>query len=246
MSENRVAVVTGASRGIGRAIAISLAEAGMDVVINFRQGSKAAEETAQAVSSTGRKAYLFPFDVSDPDAVRDGFKEILKTCGRIDVLVNNAGVTRDNLTVLMKWSEWEEVIRTNLSSVFLCSQAVIKPMLRQKWGRIINITSVVGISGNAGQANYAAAKAGIIGFTKSLARELASRGITVNAVAPGYIETDMTRALPEDARKMLLSQIPLGKEGKPEDVAAVVRFLASDEAHYITGEVIRVSGGLFM
>jgi len=246
MSENRVAVVTGASRGIGRAIAISLAEAGMDVVINFRQGSKAAEETAQAVNSTGRKAYLFPFDVSDPDAVRDGFKEILKTCGRVDVLVNNAGVTRDNLTVLMKWSEWEEVIRTNLSSVFLCSQAVIKPMLRQKWGRIINITSVVGISGNAGQANYAAAKAGIIGFTKSLARELASRGITVNAVAPGYIETDMTRALPEDARKMLLSQIPLGKEGKPEDVAAVVRFLASDEAHYITGEVIRVSGGLFM
>jgi len=246
MSENRVAVVTGASRGIGRAIAISLAEAGMDVVINFRQGAQAAEETAQVVSATGRKAYLFPFDVSDPDSVRDGFKEILKTCGRIDVLVNNAGVTRDNLTVLMKWSEWEEVIRTNLSSVFLCSQAVIKPMLRQKWGRIINITSVVGISGNAGQANYAAAKAGIIGFTKSLARELASRGITVNAVAPGYIETDMTRALPEDARKMLLSQIPLGKEGRPEDVAAVVRFLASDEAHYITGEVIKVSGGLFM
>lgn len=246
MSETRVAVVTGASRGIGRAIAISLAEAGMDVVINFRSGKESAEETARAVENLGRKAYLFPFDVSVPEAVKEGFKEILKTCERIDVLVNNAGVTRDNLTVLMKWSEWEEVIRTNLSSVFLCSQAVIKPMLRQKWGRIINITSVVGIAGNAGQANYAAAKAGIIGFTKSLAKELASRNITVNAVAPGYIETDMTRALPEEARKALLSQIPSGKEGKPEDVAAVVKFLASEESHYITGEVIRVSGGLFI
>ncbi|MGC8718469.1 MAG: 3-oxoacyl-[acyl-carrier-protein] reductase [Thermodesulforhabdaceae bacterium] len=246
MSDARVAVVTGASRGIGRAIALSLADAGMDVVINFRSGQEAAEETARLVESKGRKAYLFPFDVADPEAVKNGFKEILKTCGRVDVLVNNAGVTRDNLTVMMKLSEWEEVIRTNLSSVFLCSQAVIKPMLRQKWGRIINITSVVGIVGNAGQANYAAAKAGIIGFTKSLAKELASRNITVNAVAPGYIETDMTKALPEDARKTLLSQIPFGREGKPEDVAAVVRFLASDEAHYITGEVIRVSGGLFI
>lgn len=246
MSETKVAVVTGASRGIGRAIAISLAEAGMDVVINFRSGKEFAEETARAVENLGRKAYLFPFDVSVPEAVKEGFKEILKTCERIDVLVNNAGVTRDNLTVLMKWSEWEEVIRTNLSSVFLCSQAVIKPMLRQKWGRIINITSVVGIVGNAGQANYAAAKAGIIGFTKSLAKELASRNITVNAVAPGYIETDMTKTLPEEAKKALISQIPSGKEGKPEDVAAVVKFLASEESHYITGEVIRVSGGLFI
>ncbi|MCX7821888.1 MAG: 3-oxoacyl-[acyl-carrier-protein] reductase [Syntrophobacterales bacterium] len=246
MTEARIAVVTGASRGIGRAIAISLAEAGMDVVINYRAGTEAAEETAKMVENTGRRAYLFPFDVSDPEAVKEGFKEILKACGRVDVLVNNAGVTRDNLTVLMKWSEWDEVIRTNLSSVFLCSQAVIKPMLRQKWGRIINMTSVVGIVGNAGQANYAAAKAGIIGFTKSLAKELASRNITVNAIAPGYIETDMTKTLPEDAKKVLISQIPSGREGKPEDVAAIVRFLASEKAHYITGEVIRVSGGLFM
>lgn len=246
MEEGRVAVVTGASRGIGRAIAVSLAEAGMDVVINFRTGREAAEETAEMVESTGRKAYLFAFDVSDPEAVKNGFKEIVGACGRVDVLVNNAGITRDNLTVLMKWSEWEEVIRTNLYSVFLCSQAVIKPMLRQKWGRIINITSVVGIAGNVGQSNYAAAKAGIIGFTKSLAKELASRNITVNAVAPGYIETDMTKTLPEDAKKALLSQIPLGREGKPEEVSSVVRFLASEEARYITGEVIRVSGGLFV
>lgn len=246
MAEGRVAVVTGASRGIGRAIAVSLAEAGMDVVINFRTGRESAEETARMVESTGRKAYLFAFDVSDPEAVKKGFKEIVGACKRVDVLVNNAGITRDNLTVLMKWSEWEEVIKTNLYSVFLCAQAVIKPMLRQKWGRIINITSVVGLSGNVGQSNYAAAKAGIIGFTKSLAKELASRNITVNAVAPGYIETDMTKALPEDAKKVLLSQIPLGREGKPEEVSSVVRFLASEEARYITGEVIRVSGGLFI
>ncbi len=241
-----VAVVTGARRGIGRAVAVTLAAAGMDVVVNFRAGRAQAEETAKQIEQCGRKALLMPFDVADPEEVQRGFKEILRTLGRIDVLVNNAGVTRDNLTVLMKQAEWEDVIRTNLTSVFLCSQAVIKPMLRQKRGRIINVTSVVGIAGNAGQANYAAAKAGIIGFTKSLAKELASRGITVNAVAPGYIETDMTRGLPQEARETLLSQIPLGREGKPEDVAAVVRFLASDEAGYVTGEVIRVGGGLFM
>ncbi len=244
--KSKVAVVTGASRGIGRAIAIALAEEGMDVVLNFRSSREKAEEVAKAIEALGGKAFLFPFDVSDPEAVKNGFKDILKECGRIDVLVNNAGITRDNLTVTMKWSEWDEVIRTNLNSVFLCSQAVIKPMLKNRWGRIINITSVIGITGNAGQANYAAAKAGIIGFTKSLAKELASRNITVNAIAPGYIETDMTVSMPEEAKKSLIEQIPCGYAGKPEDVAAVVKFLASEASHYITGEVIRVSGGLFI
>ncbi|SFM69164.1 3-oxoacyl-[acyl-carrier-protein] reductase [Thermodesulforhabdus norvegica] len=246
MSETRVAVVTGGSRGIGRAVALGLAKAGMDVVINFRSNKDRAKEVAGEIEKIGRKAYLFPFDVSKEEEVKEGFRAILEQCGRVDVLVNNAGITADNLTVLMKPDEWHAVIRTNLNSVFFCSQAVIKPMLRKKWGRIINITSVIGFIGNAGQANYAAAKAGIVGFTKSLARELASRNITVNAVAPGYIETDMTAELPDDMKKNLLSQIPMGRTGTPEDVAAAVRFLASDEAAYITGQVIHVNGGMFM
>ncbi len=244
--EGKVAVVTGASRGIGRAIAIKLADEGLDVVINYRSDEKAAEETAKEVSEKGVQAFLYKFDVSDASEVKNSFKAILKECGRIDVLVNNAGITRDNITVLMKPEEWEAVIKTNLTGVYLCSQAVIKPMLKQKWGRIVNITSVVGFSGNPGQANYAAAKAGIVGFTKSLARELASRGITVNAVAPGYIETDMTARLPENARKELISQIPMGYVGQPDDVAEAVKFLVSDGARYITGQVIHVNGGMFM
>ena len=242
----RVAVVTGASRGIGRAVAVALADAGCDVVVNFRTGREGAEETAKQIERKGVKAFLYQFDVSDPDEVNASFKGILEECGRIDILVNNAGITRDNIVVRMKLSEWEEVVRTNLTGVYLCSQAVIKPMLKQKWGRIINITSVVGFMGNAGQTNYAAAKAGIVGFTKSLARELAGRNITVNAVAPGYIETDMTTALSDDVRSALVAQIPAGYVGKPEDVAHAVKFLASNEARYITGQVIHVNGGMYM
>ncbi len=244
--QGKIAVVTGASRGIGKAIAIELAKGGADIVINFKSDKKGAEDTAQKVIEAGQQAFLYPFDVSSASEIKTAFKKIQKEQGRIDILVNNAGITKDNITVLMKPEEWDIVIKTNLSSVYLCSQAVIKSMLKHKWGRIINITSVVGFIGNPGQSNYAAAKAGIVGFTKTLARELASRNITVNAVAPGYIETDMTAALPDEARKSLLAQIPMGYVGKPEDVAAAVRFLASDNARYITGQVIHVNGGMYM
>ncbi len=244
--ERKVAVVTGASRGIGRAIAIKLADEGQDIVVNYRSDEKAAKETASEIEGKGVRAFLYRFDVSSASEVKESFKAILKECGRIDVLVNNAGITRDNITVLMKPEEWDAVIKTNLTGVYLCSQAVIKPMMKQKWGRIVNITSVVGFLGNPGQANYAAAKAGIVGFTRSLARELASRGITVNAVAPGYIETDMTASLPEKVREELLSRIPVGYIGHPDDVAEAVKFLVSDGARYITGQVIHVNGGMFM
>ena len=186
------------------------------------------------------------FDVSDPEAIKEGFKEIAKLQNRVDVLVNNAGIARDNLLALMKAGEWDAVINTNLKGAFLCSQAVVRMMMRQKYGRIINVTSVVGVMGNAGQCNYSAAKAGLIGLTRSLARELVSRNITVNAVAPGFIETDMTLSLPEKARAELMSQIPAGRYGTPEDIAAAVKFLASDEAGYITGQIIHVNGGMFM
>lgn len=246
MEDSRVAVVTGASRGIGSVMALELADAGMDIVINFKSNKDSAEVVALEIEKKGRKAYLYSFDVSKENEVKEGFKQIIKKCGRVDILVNNAGITRDNLTVLMKSEEWHNVIRTNLDSVFFCSQAVIKPMLKQKWGRIINITSVIGFIGNVGQANYAAAKAGILGFTKSLARELASRNITVNAVAPGYIETDMTANFPEEIKKTFLVQTPMGRAGTAEEVAAAVRFLASDKAGYITGQVLHVNGGMFM
>lgn len=246
MSQKRVVVVTGASRGIGRAIAVALSEPGVDMIVNYNSSPKAAEETAEAVGARGAAPHLFQFNVADADSVKESFQAILKTHGRIDVLVNNAGITRDNLLALMKLEEWDEVLNTNLRGAFLCSQAVFKPMMRQRSGRIINVTSVVGIIGNSGQCNYAAAKAGIIGLTRSLARELASRNVTVNAVAPGFIETDMTRKLPQSALDALLGQIPAGKHGTPEDVAAAVRFLASGEASYITGQVIHVNGGMFM
>lgn len=246
MSEKRVVVVTGASRGIGRAIALMLTEPGHEIVINYRSGEEAAQQTAAAVRERGGSPHVQQFDISDDVSVKDGFKEILNNHGRIDVLVNNAGITRDNLLVLMKASEWDEVIATNLKGAFLCSQAVIKPMMRQKYGRIINLTSVVGAIGNAGQSNYAAAKAGIIGLTRSLARELISRNITVNAVAPGFIETDMTVNMPEKAKDGMLAQIPAGRPGTPEDVAAAVKYLASESAGYVTGQVIHVNGGMFM
>jgi 3-oxoacyl-[acyl-carrier protein] reductase len=246
MSDKRVVVVTGASRGIGRAVAVALSGPGVEVVVNYRSGRDAAEETAGAVASRGGAPQLMPFDVADAEAVKEAFKEIIKIHGRVDVLVNNAGVARDNLLALMKASEWDEVLDTNLRSVFLCSQAVVKAMMKQRYGRIVNITSIVGVMGNPGQSNYCAAKAGIIGLTRSLARELISRNITVNAVAPGFIETDMTRDMPEKARESLLAQIPAGRYGAPEDVAAAVDFLVSAGAGYITGQVIHVNGGMFM
>lgn len=246
MSEKRVIVVTGASRGIGRGIAVALAAPNHEVIVNYQSGREAAEETAEAIEAKGAAPYLYPFNVADAEAVKESFKEIIKTHGRVDVLVNNAGITRDNIIPLMKPDEWDDVLNTNLKSFFLCSQAVVKPMMRQKYGRIVNITSVVGVTGNPGQSNYSAAKAGIIGFTRSLARELISRNITVNAVAPGFIETDMTRSLPEKARESLLSQIPAARFGTPEDVAAAVEFLTSPGAGYITGQVIHVNGGMFM
>ena len=246
MSEKRVIVITGASRGIGRGIAVALAGPGCAVVINYSTSPDAAQETAAAVEAKGGAPSLCRFDVADPDAVKEAFKEIVKTHNRVDVLVNNAGVTRDNLLALMKAGEWDTVVDTNLKGAFLCSQAVVKMMMRQKYGRIISITSVVGIIGNAGQCNYSAAKAGLIGLTRSLARELVSRNITVNAVAPGFIETDMTLRLPEKVREELLLQIPAGRYGTADEVAAAVKFLASDEAGYITGQVIHVNGGMFM
>ncbi|ROQ90636.1 3-oxoacyl-[acyl-carrier-protein] reductase [Desulfosoma caldarium] len=246
MAQAKVVVVTGASRGIGRAVALAFAEPGTTVVVNYRSGREAAEETGRAITERGAQAVLSPFDVADPEAVKAAFKNLTDTLGRLDVLVNNAGITRDNIFPRLKESDWDEVLNVNLKGVFLCCQAAMRPMLKQRYGRIINITSVVGFTGNAGQCNYAAAKAGIVGLTRSLAREVVSRNITVNAVAPGYIETEMTQALGEEARQALLSQIPAGRTGSPEEVAAAVRFLASDAAGYITGQVLHVNGGMFM
>jgi 3-oxoacyl-[acyl-carrier protein] reductase len=244
--QKRVTVVTGASRGIGRAIAVALAAPGHDIIVNYQVNEGAAKETAAAVEACGAQAHLWRFNVADVQEVKDAFKAIVGQHQRLDVLVNNAGITRDNLVALMKPSEWDDVLDTNLKGLFLCSQAAVKPMMRQRFGRMVNVTSVVGVIGNAGQCNYAAAKAGIIGFTRSLARELISRNITVNAVAPGYIETEMTTSMPEKAREALLGQIPAARVGTPEEVAAAVRFLVSDEAGYVTGQVIHVNGGMFM
>lgn len=246
MAQTKVVLVTGASRGIGRAVALAFAEPGCAVIINYRSGREAAEKTAEAVEGRGAQAVLRPFDVAEPEAVKAAFKEIADTFGRLDVLVNNAGITRDNIFPRLKESDWDDVLAVNLKGVFLCCQAAMRPMLKQRFGRIITITSVVGFTGNAGQCNYAAAKAGIMGLTRSLAREVISRNITVNAVAPGYIETEMTQALTEEARRALLEQIPAGRTGTPEEVAAAVRFLASDEAGYITGQVLHVNGGMYM
>jgi 3-oxoacyl-[acyl-carrier protein] reductase len=246
LSEQRVVVVTGASRGIGRAIAVEMAAPNTHVVINYNSNPESAEQTASLVQSRGATSSAMQFNVADPDAVKAAFDRIIDAHGHIDVLVNNAGIARDNLLAIMKPAEWDDVMATNLKGAFLCSQAVIRPMMRRRFGRIVNVTSVVAATGNPGQCNYSAAKAGIIGLTKSLAREIVSRKITVNAVAPGYIETDMTAALPPKAREALLAQIPAGRPGAPEEVAAAVAFLASDAAGYITGQVIHVNGGMFM
>jgi 3-oxoacyl-[acyl-carrier protein] reductase len=240
----RTAIVTGASRGIGRAVAFTLAGAGAIVVAGARGTN--ADETAEAIRQKGGQATSLPIDVTDADSVQAAVDATLKQWGRVDILVSNAGIARDQLLLRMKREDWDAVLATNLTGAFLCAQAVAKPMLRQRSGRIIAIASVVGQMGNAGQANYAASKAGLIGFAKSLARELASRSVTVNVVAPGLIETDMTRALTEQAHADWSTKIPLGRLGTPEDVAAAVCFLASDAAAYITGQVVAVNGGLYL
>ncbi|MFX0559702.1 3-oxoacyl-[acyl-carrier-protein] reductase [Tepidibacillus infernus] len=246
MLNSKVAIVTGASRGIGREIALVLAEAGANVVINYMGNRERAEEVAELVKKLGRVALVVQADVSNPDDVENMVNLTLTKFGKIDILVNNAGITRDNLIMRMKVEDWDTVIDTNLKSVFLLSKAVSRQMMKQREGRIINISSVVGVLGNPGQANYVAAKAGVIGLTKTLAREFASRGITVNAVAPGFIETDMTASLKEEIRTQLLSQIPLARLGSAKDVAKVVRFLVSEDASYMTGQVLHVDGGMVM
>ncbi|PZD93292.1 beta-ketoacyl-ACP reductase [Paenibacillus sambharensis] len=244
--EGKKALVTGASRGIGRAIAVALAEAGADVAVNYAGSEGAAAETAAAVEALGRRALLIKGDVGKADAFESMVKEVLEAFGSLDILVNNAGITRDNLIMRMKEEEFDQVIETNLKGVFNGIKAVTRPMMKQRSGRIINISSVVGAVGNPGQANYVAAKAGVIGLTKASARELASRGITVNCVAPGFIATDMTDKLSAETRDQLSGQIPLARLGQPEDIASAVRFLASDAAAYMTGQTIHVDGGMYM
>ena len=240
----RVAIVTGASRGIGRAVAEELAAAGHTVVAAAR--ARNAEETVTGITAAGGRAELGRLDVTDPDDVRQLVDGVLERLGRIDVLVNNAGIARDQLVLRLKPPDWDAVLATNLTGAFTCTQAVLRPMVRQRSGRIISISSVVGQMGNAGQANYAASKAGLIGFTKALAREVASRGITANVVAPGLIDTDMTRALAEGGQDAWRTMVPLGRLGTPADVAHAVCFLASDAASYITGQVLGVNGGMYM
>jgi 3-oxoacyl-[acyl-carrier protein] reductase len=240
----KVAIVTGGSRGIGKAIAGTLAARGATVVLADVLGEEAAR-TAAAIAAAGGRASATALDVTKPEMVQAAVDRVLQEHGRIDVLVNNAGVARDNLLMRMKREEWEAVLSINLTGAFTCAQAVLRPMMRQRAGRIVSISSVVGQMGNAGQANYAASKAGLIGFTKALAREVAGRNITVNAVAPGLIDTDMTRALTESVRNEWAAKVPLGRLGSPDDVAWTVAFLASDEASYITGQVIAVNGGMY-
>lgn len=242
----KVALVTGGSRGIGRAVALKLAENGADVAINYAGNTAAAEEVKAAIEKLGRKAMLVQGSVADTDGVQALVNQVVKELGRLDILINNAGITRDGLLMRMKEADWDAVLETNLKGVFNCSKAVMRTMMKQKSGRIVNMASVVGEMGNAGQANYAAAKAGVIGFTKSLAKEVASRGITVNAVAPGFIATDMTKVLTDDQKAEMARSIPLGRAGQPEDVANAVLFLVSDEAAYITGQVLNVDGGMVM
>lgn len=246
MLDGKVVIVTGASRGIGRAIAVNLAAQAARVFINYRTNEQAAREVREEIVSAGGSAELLAGDVASADAVNAAVKKVLDTAGRIDILVNNAGRTRDNLFVFMKETDWDDVLDTNLKGTYLMTKAVIKPMFKARWGRIVNIASVAGQYGNPGQVNYSASKAGIIGFTKAVAREFAERGITVNAVSPGLIDTEMSRALPEKARRAVISQIPAGRMGTAQEVADAVSFLVSEWADYITGQVIGVNGGLFM
>lgn len=253
MGENskRIVVVTGGSRGIGRSICRYMAGSDTHIYFNYfnprspEEEAEKAKETEEAIRDAGGTASSISVDVVSEADVTAFFDKVVGDVGRIDVLVNNAGITRDTLLVRMKTADWDAVLDTNLKGTFLCTKTVAKIMMKQRYGRIINIASVVGVIGNAGQANYSASKAGVIGFTKTVAKELASRGVTVNAVAPGFIETDMTAVLPDKAKEAMMQQIPMGRIGKPEDVAVAVEFLASDKASYITGQVIHVNGGMF-
>jgi 3-oxoacyl-[acyl-carrier protein] reductase len=242
---NQIAVVTGAGRGIGRAIALKFAGAGADVVCLSRTQEN-SDKVANEVRALGRKAWALAVDVSDSAAVNVACEKILADCGKIDILVNNAGVTRDGLLMRMSDADWDAVLDTNLNGAFLLTKAFFRVFAKQRAGRIINISSVIGLIGNSGQANYAASKAGLIGFTQSVARELASRGVTVNAIAPGFIETDMTAVLNEELKAIILKQIPLGKFGSADDIAEAALFLASPQARYITGQVLTVDGGMVM
>ena len=244
--DGKTALVTGASRGIGRAIALCLAAEGARVAINYAGNVKAAEEVKAIIEAAGGTAILCQADIADSAAVEAMIADVVKEFGAIDILVNNAGITRDTLLMRMKDEDFAKVLDTNLKGVFYCTKAVAKLMMKKRSGRIVNMASVVGLVGNAGQTNYAAAKAGVIGFSKSAAKELASRGITVNVVAPGFIGTDMTAGLPESVKEKMLTDIPLGRMGEPEDVASAVLFLASDQASYITGQVVNVDGGMVM
>ena len=246
MLEGKTALVTGASRGIGRAVAVALAAAGAKVAVNYAGNVAAAEETKAAIEAAGGTAILVKADVASSEEVEGMVRQTVEAFGRIDILVNNAGITRDRLLMRMKDEDFDAVVNTNLKGVYYATKAVTKLMMKNRYGRIINMTSVVGLTGNAGQANYAAAKAGVIGFSKTAARELASRGITCNMVAPGFIATDMTKDLPEEAKETMMASIPLARAGQPEDVAQAVLFLASDNASYITGQVINVDGGMVM
>lgn len=243
--EGRVALVTGASQGIGHACALALARQGASVALAARNQQK-LDELAQQITAAGGKAAAFPMNVADEEQIKTGIKSAIAQFGKVDILVNNAGITKDQLVMRMKRTDWDAVLNTNLTSAYLCTQQVIGSMLKQRWGRIINITSVFGQMGQAGQANYASSKAGLIGLTMALARELASRNITCNAVSPGFIETGMTAVLSEEFKQNAVKQIPLGRVGTPDDIANAVVFLASEEASYITGHVLNVNGGMLM
>ena len=242
----KTAVVTGGSRGIGRAICLELAKRGANVIVNYSGSEDKAKQVVAEIEALGVKAFSVQANVADSAAVDAMMKQAVEVFGTIDILVNNAGITRDNLLMRMKEQEWDDVVDTNLKGVFLCTKAVTRQMMKQRAGRIINISSIVGVAGNPGQANYVAAKAGVIGLTKTCAQELASRNILVNAIAPGFITTDMTDSLPEELKEGMLKQIPLAKLGQPEDVAKAVVFFASDHANYITGQTLHIDGGLVM
>jgi 3-oxoacyl-[acyl-carrier protein] reductase len=246
MIAGKTVLITGASRGIGRAIALEFGKLGAKVAVNYSGSEAKALEVVDEIKALGSEAIAIQANVSNADSVQNMVKHVIETFGSLDVLVNNAGITRDNLLMRMKEDEWDDVISTNLKGVFLCTKAVTRQMMKQRSGRIINIASIVGVSGNAGQANYVAAKAGVIGLTKTTAKELASRNITVNAVAPGFITTDMTDKLPEDVKQEMLKQIPLASFGEPEDIAHVAVFLASEGSRYMTGQTLHVDGGMVM